>query len=59
MAVLEEGKIFYIMIFFAANFSQYCNQINMTGATSGAGTAYPFGAPEFTPGFQRVRATRS
>ena len=29
-----------------------CNQINMTGATSGAGTAYPFGAPEFTPGFQ-------
>jgi len=23
----------------------------MTGATSGAGTAYPSGAPEFTPGF--------
>ena len=22
-----------------------------TGATSGAGTAYPFGAPEFTPIF--------
>ena len=22
-----------------------------TGATSGAGTAYPFGAPEFTPVF--------
>ena len=22
---------------------------NMTGATSGAGTAYTFGAPEFTP----------
>ena len=22
-----------------------------TGATSGAGTAYPSGAPEFTPGF--------
>ena len=27
-------------------------QINMTGATSGAGTAHPSGAPEFTPGFQ-------
>jgi len=23
----------------------------MTGITSGAGTAYPSGAPEFTPGF--------
>ena len=27
---------------------EICNQ----GATSGAGTAYPSGAPEFTPGFQ-------
>jgi hypothetical protein len=24
---------------------------NMTGATCGAGTAYPFGAPAFNPGF--------
>ena len=23
---------------------------NMTGALSGAGTAYPYGAPELTPG---------
>ena len=30
-----------------------CNQINTTGATIGAGTAHPSGAPEFTPGFQR------
>jgi len=29
-----------------------CNQINTTGATSGAGNAHPSGAPEFTPGFQ-------
>ena len=29
-----------------------CNQINTTGATRGAGTAYPSGAPEFTSGFQ-------
>jgi len=36
-----------------------CNDINTTDATSGAGTAYPFGAPEFTPGFSRVRITRS
>ena len=31
----------------------------MTDATSGAGTAYPSGASEFTPGFSRVRVTRS
>ena len=29
-----------------------CNQINTMGATSGTGTAYLSGAPEFTPGFQ-------
>ena len=29
-----------------------CNQSNTTGATSGTGTAYPSGAPEFTPNFQ-------
>ena len=28
-----------------------CNYINTTGATSGAGTDYPSGAPEFTHGF--------
>jgi hypothetical protein len=28
-----------------------CNHINTTGATSGAGTAYPSGASEFTPSF--------
>jgi hypothetical protein len=28
-----------------------CNKINTTGAISGAGTDYPSGAPEFTPGF--------
>ena len=28
-----------------------CNKSNMSGATRGAGTAYPFGAPDFTPGF--------
>ena len=26
-------------------------KINTAGVTSGAGTAYPSGAPEFTPGF--------
>ena len=29
------------------------------GATSGAGTAYPFEAPDFTPVFSGVRVTRS
>jgi hypothetical protein len=28
-----------------------CNQSNTTGATSGAGTAYPSGASEFIAGF--------
>jgi hypothetical protein len=27
------------------------NAVYVMGATSGAGTAYPPGAPEFTPGF--------
>ena len=31
----------------------------MAGATSGAGTAYPSEAPEFTLGFSGVRVTRS
>jgi hypothetical protein len=31
----------------------------LTGANSAAGTAYPSGAPEFTPGFSGVRVTRS
>ena len=32
--------------------SVYTGQINKTGATSGAGTAYRTRAPEFSPGFQ-------
>jgi hypothetical protein len=31
----------------------------MTDATSGTGTAYPSGAPEFTPVFSGFRVTRS
>jgi hypothetical protein len=33
--------------------------VHMIILTSGAGTAYPSGAPEFTPGFSGVRVTRS
>ena len=29
-----------------------CNKNNTTGATTGKGTVYPSGAPEFTPGFK-------
>jgi hypothetical protein len=36
-----------------------CNYIKTTGATSGAWTAYPSGAPEFTPVFSGVHVTRS
>jgi hypothetical protein len=31
-------------------YPRVCNTINTTGTTSGAGTAYPSGTPEFTPG---------
>jgi hypothetical protein len=31
-------------------YHRVCNYIKMTGATSGAGTVYPFGPPELTPG---------
>ena len=36
-----------------------CNKINTMGATSGAETVYPSGAPEFTPGFSGVCVTQS
>ena len=36
-----------------------CNKSNTTGATCGAGTAHPSGAPEFTHGFSAVRVARS
>ena len=35
------------------------SNFNTTGATSGAGTAYHSGAPEFIPVFSGVRVTRS
>ena len=35
------------------------NNSNTTGATNGAGTAYPSGAPEFIPSFSGVRVARS
>ena len=38
--------------FLIHDLSPVCKYINMTGATSGTGTAYPSEAPEFTPGFK-------
>jgi len=32
-------------------YHQVCDYISTMGATSRAGTAYPSGAPEFSPGF--------
>jgi len=40
-------------------YHRMCIYIDTTDATSGAGTAYPFGAPAFTFGFNVVRVTRS
>jgi hypothetical protein len=33
-------------------YHQVCNKSNTTGATTGVGTTYPSGAPEFTSGFR-------
>jgi hypothetical protein len=38
-------------------YHQFFNKNNTTGPISGAGTAFSFGAPEFTPGFSGVRIT--
>jgi hypothetical protein len=40
-------------------YHRLCNKSNTTGVTSGAGTAYPSGAPEFTPVFSGIRVARS
>ena len=44
------------LVSYGACYHRFCN---MRGATTGAGIAYPSGAPEFTPGFSGVRVTRS
>ena len=36
-----------------------CSSYFLSGATSGAGTAYHSGAPEFTPVFSGVHVTRT
>ena len=46
-------------LFSYVSYHLVCIYINTTGATSGAGTAYPSGAHEFTPGFSGVRVTRA
>ena len=44
------------LVSYGACYYRFCN---MRGVTTGAGIAYPSGAPEFTPGFSGVRVTRS
>ena len=46
-------------LFSYVSYHLVCIYINTTGVTSGAGTAYPSGAHEFTPGFSGVRVTRA
>jgi hypothetical protein len=40
-------------------YHRFCNKSSTTGATFGAGTAYPSGVPEFIPCFCGVRVARS
>jgi hypothetical protein len=44
-------RIPWFSSFLVMTYHRVCNYINTTGATSGAGTAYPSGTPEFKPGF--------
>jgi len=46
-------------VYLLTYYSVAIHVIGATGATGGAGTAYPSGAPEFTPGFSWVHVTRS
>ena len=41
----------FLVLSSCMTYHQICNYINTTGVTSEPGTAYPSGAPEFTPGF--------
>ena len=38
-------------------YHRVCNKSNTTEATNGTGNDYPFGAPEVTSGFSRVRVS--
>jgi len=49
----------YICLYYKAFRSFPHSWLNTTGVTSGAGIAYPSGAPEFTSMFSGVRVTRS
>ena len=47
------------VLFSFFTYHRVCDQSNTMGATSGAGTAYPSGTPEFTLVFSEVRVARS
>jgi hypothetical protein len=45
------GELFFLRIVSVSingTYHRVCNKSSKTGATNGAGTAYPSGAPEFT-----------
>jgi hypothetical protein len=41
----------YLLTLVLMTYHRVCNKIITTGATGGAGTAYPSGTPEFAPDF--------
>jgi hypothetical protein len=43
--------VFAIFRYSFMTYHRVCNKNNMTNAACDAGTAYPSGKPEFTPGF--------
>ena len=51
--LLTHTHLYYIYIYI------HCWKFSLLHNKSGAGTAYPSGEPEFTPGFSGVRVTRS
>ena len=52
VAICSTCRKHFPVLYSFMTYHRVYNQINTTGANSGAVTAYPSGPPEFTPGFQ-------
>ena len=59
--MLIDTNIIHLLKNLISELYKYNHCVRFTGANNGAGTAYPSGAPDFTPntGFSRVRVNRS
>jgi hypothetical protein len=58
MCAIDVSKMKYANSSFMT-YHRVCKWSNITGATSGAGTAFPSGVPEFAHGFSWVHVAQS